>query len=294
MSGEGGRRVAAGSAILSGEDGLPVETVNPDGRADVVLICEHAANRIPGALDGLGIDADTRRSHVAWDPGAAEVARAMAVRLDAPLFLQRFSRLVYDCNRPVFAESAVPAVSERYTIPGNDGLDRAARARRQAAIYLPFRDTVAAFVRARLAAGRPPMIVTVHTFTPVFQGRRRTTELGVLHDADARLADAVLALLTAEDGLEVRRNDPYGPEDGVTHTLKVQALGHGLPNVMFEIRSDLVADAAGQRAFAERLSRTLTAAWDLLQQWFGPGADMPPEAGDRRGSDARGAGARPA
>ncbi|MBK1667132.1 hypothetical protein CKO28_03615 [Rhodovibrio sodomensis] len=280
--------------MLSGEDGSPVETVNPDGRADVVLICEHAANRIPDALDDLGLDAETRGSHVAWDPGAAEVARAMADRLDAPLFLQRFSRLVYDCNRPVFAASAVPAVSERYVIPGNDGLDRAARADRQAAVYLPFRDCVAGFVRRRIAAGRPPAIVTVHTFTPVFEGRRRTTELGVLHDADARLADAVLALLSAESDLEVRRNDPYGPADGVTHTLKVQALGHGLPNVMFEIRSDLVADAAGQRAFAERLSRTVTAAWGLLHQWFGPGADLAPEVGRLIGPVPRGAEAGPA
>ena len=284
--------MAAGSAILSDEDGAPVETVNPDGRADVVLICEHAANRIPGALDALGLDRETRISHVAWDPGAAQVARAMADRLDAPLFLQRFSRLVYDCNRPVFADSAVPAVSERYAIPGNDGLDAGARAARQAAIYLPFRDTIAAFVRGRIDAGRPPMIVTVHTFTPVFQGSRRTTELGVLHDADARLADAVLALLAADGGLKVRRNDPYGPEDGVTHTLKVQALGHGLPNVMFEIRNDLVADAAQQRAFAERLSRAVTAAQTLLQRWFGPGADIASRDAVTPGSaDAQGAGA---
>lgn len=284
--------MAAGRAILSGEDGSPVETVNPNGSADVVLICEHAANRIPKALQGLGIDPETHRSHVAWDPGAAEVARAMAEQLDAPLFLQRFSRLVYDCNRPVFADSAVPAVSERYSIPGNNGLDSAARADRQAAIYLPFRDRVAALVRGRIDAGRPPMIVTVHTFTPVFQGTQRTTELGVLHDADARLADAVLALLTADSALQVRRNDPYGPEDGVTHTLKVQALGHGLPNVMFEIRSDLVADAQAQRAFAERLSRTVKGARALLNQWYGPGADIAPEPGavpatQRSGADAQ-------
>ena len=284
---------AAGQAILSDADGAPVEAVNPDGRADIVLICEHAANRIPEALQGLGLDDDTRLSHVAWDPGAAAVARMMADRLDAPLFLQRFSRLVYDCNRPLFADSAVPAVSERRVIPGNHGLDADARAERQAAIYLPFRDRVAAFVRQRIDAGRPPAVVTVHTFTPVFRGSRRTTELGVLHDADARLADAVLALLSAEDDLAVRRNDPYGPADGVTHTLKVQALGHGLPNVMFEIRSDLVAQADGQRAFADRLGRTLTAACEVLRQWFGPGADMAPELGGAQAAP-RGAEAGPA
>ena len=268
--------MGAGGAILRGEDGAPVETVNPNGRADIVLVCEHAANRIPTALDGLGLAPETRHSHVAWDPGADEVARALSELLDAPLFVQRFSRLVYDCNRPIFADSAVPVVSERFAIPGNSDLGPDARADRKAAIYLPFRDAVAAFIRGRIAAARPPALVTVHTFTPVFAGRKRTTELGVLHDADARLADAVLALLTADSGLAVRRNDPYGPADGVTHTLKVQALGHGLPNVMFEIRSDLVADTRGQQTFAERLSRTVTAALDLLQQRFGAGADVAP------------------
>jgi len=278
--GEGWRVAAAGQAILSDADGAPVETVNPDGHADVVLICEHAANRIPEALGDLGVDAETRVSHVAWDPGAAEVARAMAARLDAPLFLQRFSRLVYDCNRPIFADSAVPAVSERYTIPGNDRLDAQARAGRQAAVYLPFRDAIAAFVHRRIDAGRPPAIVTVHTFTPEFQGAWRTCELGVLHDADARLANAALAVLAEESGLAeepgitVRRNDPYGPADGVTHTLKVQALGLGLPNLMFEIRNDLVTEACGQRAFADRLSRVVTAAHARLHDWFGPGADL--------------------
>lgn len=265
--------MAADAAIISKQDGDPVEAVNLDGESDIVLICEHAANRIPRALGDLGLDAETLQSHIAWDPGAAELARRMSDLLDAPLFLQRFSRLVYDCNRPLDTESAVPPRSEVYDIPGNAGLSEAERKARQEAVYLPFRDTVAAFIRKRIAAGRPPAVITVHTFTPVYLGQQRDTELGILHDADARLADAILSLMAGANDLLVARNQPYGPEDGVTHTLKVQALGHGLPNVMFEVRNDLVADAAQQRAMAERLSDATTTALATLSRWFGVGAD---------------------
>lgn len=265
--------MAADAAIISKQDGDPVEAVNLDGESDIVLICEHAANRIPRALGDLGLDAETLQSHIAWDPGAAELARQMSDLLDAPLFLQRFSRLVYDCNRPLDTESAVPPRSEVYDVPGNAGLSEAERKARQEAVYLPFRDTVAAFIRKRIAAGRPPAVITVHTFTPVYLGQQRDTELGILHDADARLADAILSLMAGANDLLVARNQPYGPEDGVTHTLKVQALGHGLPNVMFEVRNDLVADAAQQRAMAERLSDATTTALATLSRWFGVGAD---------------------
>lgn len=265
--------MAADAAIISKQDGDPVEAVNLDGESDIVLICEHAANRIPRALGDLGLDAETLQSHIAWDPGAAELARQMSDLLDAPLFLQRFSRLVYDCNRPLDTESAVPPRSEVYDVPGNAGLSEAERKARQEAVYLPFRDTVSAFIRKRIAAGRPPAVITVHTFTPVYLGQQRDTELGILHDADARLADAILSLMAGANDLQVARNQPYGPEDGVTHTLKVQALGHGLPNVMFEIRNDLVADAAQQRAMAERLSNATTTALATLSRWFGVGAD---------------------
>lgn len=265
--------MAADAAIISKQDGDPFEAVNLDGTSDIVLLCEHAANRIPQSLGDLGLDADTLQSHIAWDPGAAAVARQMSELLDAPLFLQRFSRLIYDCNRPLDAESAVPARSEVYDVPGNAGLSEAERKARQEAIYLPFRDTVAAFIRRRIAAGRPPTVITVHTFTPVYLGRQRDTELGILHDADARLADAILSQMAGANDLQVARNQPYGPEDGVTHTLKVQALGHGLPNVMFEIRNDLVVDAEQQWAMAERLSNVTRTAMATLSQWFGVGAD---------------------
>ena len=245
--------------LLSPEDGPPVEVVNPQGASEVVVVCEHAANRIPRALGSLGLEAEALESHIAWDPGAAEVAREVARRLDATAVLQRFSRLVHDCNRPSASAEAMPARSEAFEVPGNRGLTATARQARSEAVYRPFHETLGGLLDRRLEAGRRPVLATIHSFVPRYHGRPRRVELGILHDSDPRLAEAMLAL-AAGGALDVRRNEPYGPDDGVTHTLKAQALPHGLLNVMIEIRSDLVAERPGQAALAERLAGWLTEA----------------------------------
>lgn len=238
----------------------PVDLINPAGRGGFVLVCEHAANFIPPALQGLGLAPGLDTSHIAWDPGALAVAREMARILDAPLVAQRVSRLVYDCNRPPEAASAIPEISEVHPVPGNAGLSPAARQARVDAVYLPFRDALAACLDARQGAGGAPAVVTVHSFTPVYMGRKREVEVGILHDTDHRFADAVLQQADAEPDLKVRRNQPYGPADGVTHTLQVHALPRGLENVMIEVRNDLVRDDASQRAIAAMLARWMVAA----------------------------------
>lgn len=241
-----------------------VELTNQSGRGRVLLVCEHASNFIPPDLGGLGLDAAAIKSHIAWDPGALEVAREMSVLLDATLVASRVSRLVYDCNRPPEAPSAIPARSETYRIPGNEGLSAAARRERVDRYYKPFRDVLGACIDQRVEARRDLAIVTVHSFTPVYRGVRRDVDIGVLHDADSRLADALLIACTADAGLVVRRNQPYGPEDGVTHTLRTHALPRGLLNVMIEIRNDLIADAPGQRAMARKLAMRVSDALAAL------------------------------
>lgn len=245
--------------LLSPADGPPVEVANPQGISEVVVVCEHAANRVPRALGSLGLAAGALESHIAWDPGAAEVARELARRLDATAVLQRFSRLVHDCNRPSGSAEAMPARSEAFEVPGNRGLTAAARQARSDAVYRPFHEALGGLLDRRLEAGRRPVLVTIHSFVPRYHGRPRRVQLGILHDSDPRLAKAMLAL-TADGALDARRNEPYGPEDGVTHTLKAQALPRGLLNVMIEIRSDLIAERPGQTALTERLAGWLTQA----------------------------------
>ena len=230
--------------------------INAGAKASVVLVCEHASRDIPAQFEGLGLDAAARESHVAWDPGALSVARKMSDELDAVLVAGRVSRLVYDCNRPPEAPGAMPAQSEIFAIPGNAALNDAARAERVKRYYVPFRATLAATIK-RVAS---PVIVTVHSFTPIYHGKPRRVEIGILHDSDTRLADAMLATAGDHTDLRVERNEPYGPQDGVTHTLKEHGLVHGHPHVMLEIRNDLITNEAEQQQMGAMISECLRAA----------------------------------
>jgi predicted N-formylglutamate amidohydrolase len=253
-------RVATGSPAAK----QVVEVMNPAGAGDFLIVCEHASKFIPASFAGLGLDDAALKSHIAWDPGALAVAETLSSLLDAPLVAQRVSRLLYDCNRPPNSDGAVPVVSEIYPVPGNSGLSAAERQARVDRFYLPFRDTLAACLDERINSGRAPVMVTVHSFTPVYKGEQRAVELGILHDRDARLADVLFETTKAGADLIVRRNEPYGPVDGVTHTLIEHGVARGLLNVMLEIRNDLIADPASQTAMAEWLSHCLTAALAAL------------------------------
>lgn len=233
-----------------------VEVVNADGGGRMVFVCEHASRAIPPEFGDLGLSAEARVAHVAWDPGALEVAAALSERFDAPLVAGRVSRLVYDCNRPPEAPSAIPEESEVFAIPGNRGLSAAAREDRIARVYRPFHECLAAVLDTHPAV---PM-VTIHSFTAVYHGVSRPWDVGIIHDSDPRLAEALLAALAHAGITNAALNVPYSVADGVTHTLAVHALPRGLLNAMVEIRNDLIADAAGVARWAASLGDALAAA----------------------------------
>ena len=244
-------------------DGV-VEVINPSGDGRFVLVCEHASNFIPAELNDLGLDGDALASHVAWDPGALAVAREMSLKLDAPLVAQRVSRLVYDCNRPPEAPSAMAPVSETWTIPGNADLTAAGRRERTERFYLPFRDALRGCIDRKMQGSHAPVLVTVHSFTPVYHGLKRDLDLGILHDSDARFADALIEACASDRDLVIRRNAPYGPQDGVMHTVREHAIPRNLLNVMIEIRNDLIADVPSQQAMGARLSARVAEALAVL------------------------------
>lgn len=246
------------TAILTVADGVAVTVENASGTSPVLLVCEHASRRLPAALGTLGLSEEALSAHIAWDPGALAVARNLSLRFDAALIFQNFSRLVYDCNRPPESPDSMPVVSEVYEIPGNREIAPVERQARIDAIYRPWQRTLAETISARKAAGRKTIVVTIHTFTPVYRGRHRRVEIGILHDGDSRLADAMLA--RADGRFAVERNQPYGPQDGVTHTLREHGLANALMNVMIEIRNDLVRDADGEEVVAEWLGNVLGAS----------------------------------
>lgn len=238
-------------ALLLDSEPAPLETFNGSGSSPCVLICEHASNVMPQRLGNLGLPAADLQRHIAWDIGAEKTARRLARLLDAPLLLQRYSRLVYDCNRPPESPDAMPEVSEVTAIPGNRNLSAADRLARIREIYRPFHGGIFDFLDGRAAERRPTFLVSLHSFTPVYKGKQRSTELGILYDRDTRLS---AQLIKSFPKVDARLNEPYGPKDGVLHLLNLHAAPRGLRHVMIEVRNDLIATERGQEEWAQRLS----------------------------------------
>jgi len=262
--------VASPPRILRPDDRSVVEVVNPMGAGPFVFACEHASNRIPRAMGSLGLTPAALRSHIAWDPGALDVAMRLSDTFDAPLVVQHISRLVFDCNRAPLATKGIAEQSENQPIPANRDLSEAEVAARIQEVYQPFHDALRELLRLRLAKASPTILLTIHSFTPQYLGQTRRVELGVIHDADSSWADQLLRHGSEVTGLKVRRNEPYGPADEVTHTLQQHGVRNKLPNAMLEIRNDLIRDEPSARQVAGLIANLLRAAWATDQTQIRP------------------------
>jgi predicted N-formylglutamate amidohydrolase len=241
--------------LLAADEPPAVELRNGDG--PFLVVCEHAANRVPRSLGSLGLQPADICRHIAWDLGAIEVAEGIARRLDGMLVVQRYSRLVVDCNRDPMLPDAITTFSEDTAIPGNVGIDERERARRLAEVWAPFHDAVDRVVTDRIAAGRPTALVTVHTFTPVYRGVSRPWHVGIISTDERRLAEGALEALRRDPALIVGDNEPYSAKDNVDYTIRRHGRDRGLPHIMIEIRNDIIGDKGGQQAWVERLAEIL-------------------------------------
>ena len=247
------------SNAIDGFD-APFVVSNRDGRGTLVLVCEHASNRMPERYRRLGLSEHDLLRHIAWDMGALEVAQACAERLDAPLVHATYSRLLLDLNRPLDADDSIAVHSEDTAIPGNCELDADERRLRHQAIYHPFHDALEQLIDARLARGQATTLLSVHSFTPRYHGLARPWHVGVLAEHDRRLADDLLAAFRADPALCVGDNQPYAPRQGVYHSMDRHGQQRGLACAMIELRNDLIAHTTTQRAWADRLCAALTPA----------------------------------
>ncbi|GGE43254.1 N-formylglutamate amidohydrolase [Actibacterium pelagium] len=243
--------------------GQPLEVSAPAQGTPFLILCEHASNRVPACLNDLGVSQEVLNSHVAWDPGALGVAKTLRQKLDASLINGNISRLVYDCNRPPEAESAIPARSEIHDIPGNTNLSEKARMERVENVYVPFVQAVSEEVRQK--RNDLELLITIHSFTPIFHGKKRAVELGILHGENDRFAKAMMELQPAKAPYVTRLNEPYAAKDGVTHSLDLHGAQNGLLNVMIEIRNDLIATPQQQDDMASYLYPWIEKTLDHLR-----------------------------
>lgn len=255
------RRMSASPAASTGgllgpDDPPPVELFNPDSAAHLLLVCDHAGRQVPHRLGRLGLADEAFERHIAWDIGAAQVARRLAKQFSAPLVLSAYSRLVVDTNRRRGDPTAIPEESDGTAVPANHGLSEADRAARFAAVHEPYHAAIAARIAAVRQRGTVPAIVSIHSFTPSFKGFARPWQIGVLWNRDDRVARPLMERLAAR-GVAVGDNQPYSGQDRHGYTMPRHAEDTGLPHVLIEIRQDLIETAAGAETWAATLHGVL-------------------------------------
>jgi len=252
-----GKPEARGAGLLGAGDPAPFIALNPDGRAGLLLVCDHAAQAVPEALGRLGLDEAVLARHIGWDIGAAAVTRLLAGRLGAPAVLSGYSRLVIDCNRTLDDPTSIPTISDGHVVPRNQELSAEHKRARAEACFWPYHRAIEAQLERALALGTAPAVISIHSFTPQMQGFDRPWHIGVLWENDPRLPVPLLAALAARDGLVVGDNEPYSGHDPEGFTLRHHAMPRGLPHVLIELRQDEIATEAGAERFAVHLDAAL-------------------------------------
>ena len=230
---------------------------NEEGSSPCVLVCEHASRYIPPRYAGLGLPETELTRHIAWDIGAGNVALRLSEHLDASLILANYSRLLIDLNRPPRSATSIPRISEATVIPGNINLPEEEVQHRIDNYFVPFQTRLARLLDARLAGGKPTIIIGVHSFTPVYKNVPRPWHAGILFRRSQSFGTALANALGGEAAM-IAANQPYQIDDKSDYTVPVHGEARGLDSVLVELRQDLIADDAGAAEWARRLSTALT------------------------------------
>jgi predicted N-formylglutamate amidohydrolase len=243
--------------LLADDEPPPYETFNAEGRAPILLICDHASRRVPRKLSDLGLAERELARHIGWDIGAADVTRHMALQLGAPALLAGYSRLVVDCNRHLHDATLIRDVSDGTPIAGNANLAPADRQARLDALYYSYHQAIARRLDAFAAGGVTPTLLAIHSCTPEMAGQFRPWHIGICWDSDRRIAGPVLDALGRVEGVVVGDNQPYALDMREDYSVPVHAMRRGLPHLQVEFRQDLIGTPADARRWADILLAAL-------------------------------------
>ena len=239
-------------------DPPPYTIINQAGKANVLLVGDHASNSIPEMLENLGLDDAALEQHIAYDIGSKKLIQHLSQHLDAPALLAGYSRLVIDLNRSLEDESCMPEVSDNTVIPGNQNMSLEHRNQRIHSFYTPYRAAIDSLTHGFKQKQIVPAFISIHSFTPEMTGYSRPWHAGVLWDNDPRIPVALMKNLRAHpEGFNIGDNQPYSGKHLADYTIDHHAEAAGLPHVSIEVRQDLINSEEGAERWATILSDAL-------------------------------------
>lgn len=233
---------------------------NSQGKAPLLVLCDHAINTIPPELGNLGVSVRDRQRHVAYDIGALPVAKIIAEALDAPLIYTTTSRLVLDPNRNPSLNSFIPEKSDDVIITANQGLSKAQKKAREDQLFTPYHQAIEARLdQMEAQSGKASVLISVHSFTPQLacNSALRPWHYGILWEEDDRIAKPLITALEALSDAPVGENQPYSARDIEGETIRRHGTQRGLASALIEVRQDLIENAQGQRQHALLLLQAL-------------------------------------
>jgi predicted N-formylglutamate amidohydrolase len=233
------------------------EIVNASGKGSAVLVCDHASNRVPRRMHNLGLNSRQLADHIGWDPGAADVARALSQLIDAPLVLSGYSRLVIDCNRPLHSPESIAEQSAGVQVPGNRSLSAQDREHRITTFFQPYHQAIDQLLDARRR--QPTLLLSIHSFVAVLHGQQRPWHMAVAYWRDHRFAERLHEVLSQRGDINAGYNQPYPIEDAFDYTIPVHGEGRGLASAMIEIRQNEIQSPAVAATWAKRLAQAFQA-----------------------------------
>lgn len=223
----------------------------------LVMTCEHASNAIPPEIEVNARDRDWLQTHWAWDLGAAALTRQIVNHKACVAILSKVSRLVCDTNRTIDAASFILRDVEGYRLSFNEGVSHDETQRRIETYYKPYHTLVDDCLAERVSRGGDVVLLSIHSFTPFYNGQHRPMELGVLFDSYEPVARRFAGHLT-EEGFKVALNKPYSGRDGLIYSVYRHGTEHGVVYLELEVRQDLLATPRQVEVVAERVCRALT------------------------------------
>jgi len=243
----------------------PVLVTNRNGRSPFVLLCDHASNHIPQRYENLGLGARELNEHIAWDPGTLAVGQLLSQLLDAPLVHSTISRLMIDCNRMHDADDLIPKVSEKTFVPGNETVSAKERQDRIAAFHTPYHLAISDLLDARAAIDVQNIIISLHSFTPVYNDVPRQWAAGLIHAGQEKFSRVLFeALLEDAPEIEMGWNVPYPAREGFYFTIDQHVDKRANHGTIVEIRNDEFLRPSGVSDWAHRLARCLGATLERL------------------------------
>ncbi len=235
----------------------PYKVYNINSASRVLLICDHASNYIPKKYKNLGLKKNDINRHIGWDIGAKSVARKISNKLNSTLITNEYSRLLIDCNRPFKAKDAFIKKSENTIIPGNLNLSKKEKQIRALKYCIPYRNMIEKIIKDKIKNKIIPIIVAIHSFTPIYKGEVRPWHLGLLYRKDKRMTSLALKILAESKLIKTGINEPYKCNLIGDFSIPYFGESNGFPCILFEIRQDLIKKIKGQIYWSNKISNIL-------------------------------------